>query len=63
ISFPLIYDDKSTMFSLYQVGSSFGNIPPTYVIIDTSGLVRYRIDDKFDRIEEMSNKIRELLGQ
>jgi len=63
ISFPFVLDDKSQLFNLYQVGASYGNIPPTYIIVDTTGIVRYRINDTFDKVEEMKGKIRELLGQ
>jgi peroxiredoxin len=61
ITFPLIFDQQSPLFNLYQVGGSFGNTPPTYVIIDTAGVVRYRFDAKFNRFEEIKSDIQGLL--
>lgn len=62
ISYPFIYDTDGSLFNLYEVGASFGNIPPTFVIIDTKGIVRYRIDDTFNKAPEMAAKVRELLS-
>ena len=59
ISYPFVYD--SNLFNLFQVGSSFGNFPPTYIIIDQDRIVKYRTDDVTDKIEDMKNKILELL--
>ena len=61
ITYPLIYDSTSQIFRAYQVGSQFGNVPPTYVIIDTKGIVQYRTDDKFNRTAEITEKVRALL--
>jgi peroxiredoxin len=63
ISYPLVFDDQSKLFSAYQVGPTFGNIPPSYVLIDTKGVVRFRTDDKFDQTEAISKKVSELLAQ
>ena len=62
ISYPLIFDENNSIFTLYEVGGSFGNNPPTFIIIDTKGAIRYRIDDTFNKTPEMSAKIRELLS-
>ena len=62
IGYPLIYDADGSLFNLYQVGETYGNTPPTFVIIDTKGIVRYRIDDTFNKAAEMAAKVRELLS-
>lgn len=61
ISYPFVYDQKSELFKLYQVGGSFGNNPPTYVIIDKAGVTRYRLDKEYNRFEEMKAVIDTLL--
>ena len=61
IGYPFIYDEYSSLFNSYQVGPSFGNTPPTYVIIDQQGVVQYRIDDRFNQYFEIKSKIEELL--
>jgi peroxiredoxin len=62
VAFPLVYDDSSALFHTYQVGAAFGNQPPTFIIVDGKGVVRYRIDNVFKHTEEIWNKIRELLS-
>jgi len=61
ITYPLIYDDSSTIFKAYQVGAEYGNAPPTYVIIDPNGIIQYRTDDKFNRTAEIIEKVRTVL--
>jgi peroxiredoxin len=61
ISYPCIYDAHGDIFKQYQVGPSYGNIPPSYFIIDTTGIVRYRIDNTLNRFNEMIGTIRGLL--
>ena len=62
ITFPFIYDQTGSLFNSYEVGATYGNIPPTFVIIDANGIVRYRIDAQYSRAAEMSAKVRELLA-
>jgi peroxiredoxin len=62
ISYPFIFDSDSSLFSAYQVGFGFGNLPPTYIIIDQQGIVQYRIDNQYNRFQEMKDKIDELLS-
>jgi len=61
ISYPFVYDSQGKMHKDYQVGTSYGNAPPTFIIIDQQGVVRYRIDDKFNKAEEMRAFIQNLL--
>lgn len=61
ITYPFVFDEESSLFDSYQVGPQFGNTPPTYVIIDQQGIVQYRTDDRFNRYDEMKDKIEELL--
>lgn len=63
ISYPFVYDQKSELFNLYQVGGSSGNNPPTYVIIDRAGITRYRIDREYNRFNEMKVIIDTLLSK
>ena len=62
ITYPFVYDPDATVFDLYQVGNAYGNIHPSYIIIDQEGVVRFRIDTEFDRFADMKNKIEELLA-
>ena len=61
ITYPLIYDDSSQVFKAYQVGSQYGNAPPTYIIIEPNGIIQYRVDDKFHRTAEIIEKVRAVL--
>jgi len=61
ISFPFIFDDKSPIFNKYQVGGSYGNSPPTYVLIDTKGVVKFRSDNRFNLTDSLASMIRGLL--
>jgi peroxiredoxin len=63
ISYPLVFDEQNKLFTAFQVGPTYGNIPPTYVLIDTKGIVRLRTDDRFDQAEIISTKVTELLAQ
>ena len=57
----MIFDATSKIFQSYQVGPQYGNTPPTYIIIDPKGVVRYRVDDKFNRTPEIVAAIRSVL--
>ncbi|MBP1655629.1 MAG: AhpC/TSA family [Bacteroidetes bacterium] len=61
ITYPLVYDSTSQIFQAYQVGTQYGNAPPTYIIIDTKGVIQYRVDDKFNRTSEIIAKVRDVL--
>jgi len=61
IAYPFVFDQKGDLFGLYQVGGSYGNLPPTYIIIDKSGIVKYRVDKEFNRFQEMKAVIDGLL--
>jgi peroxiredoxin len=61
ISYPFVFDPQTDLFRLYQVGSPYGNIPPTYIIIDTAGVVKYRTDNQYNRFQEMKTTIEGLL--
>jgi peroxiredoxin len=61
VSFPLVYDKRSVVWRQYQVGESYGNKPPTYIIIDKKRVVSYRTDDTFDQTERMIQIIQELI--
>ena len=61
ISYPFVFDQQSDLFRLYQVGGSYGNLPPTYIIIDKNGIVKYRKDFEYNRFQEMKSVIEELL--
>jgi alkyl hydroperoxide reductase subunit AhpC len=63
ITYPLIFDDKSPIFKKYEVGGSFGNNPPTYVLIDTKGIVKFRSDNRFNLTDSLATMIRALLPQ
>jgi peroxiredoxin len=63
VSFPLICDSESKVFNSYQVGAQFANDPPTYIIIDKKGIVRYRTDDVTKKINEMKKIIQELIAK
>lgn len=62
ISYPFIFDINGDLFDSYQVGVPYGNIPPSYIIIDTKGIIKYRIDDTFNKSKEMYEKIESLLA-
>lgn len=61
ISYSFTFDTNSALFNLYQVGASYGNYPPTYIIIDQNGIVRYRIDKEYNHFDEMKKTIQDLL--
>ena len=61
ITFPFVFDSTSALFNLYQVGSSFANNPPSDILIDTLGIVRYRWNDQTGIVQEIKSRIRELL--
>ncbi len=64
ITFPCILDEDHSVFDSYQVGfTEYGNSPPTYLIIDRKGIVRYRTDNEFNTIGAMKQKIDEILNQ
>lgn len=62
VTYPFIYDQTGLLFTLYEVGVEYGNTPPSYLIIDTNGIVRYRVDAHYNKIAEMAIKVRELLS-
>jgi peroxiredoxin len=61
LTYPFIFDDGGAIFDLYQVGSVFGNAPPTYIIIDQDGVVQYRTDNEYDTFDDMVDTIDTLL--
>lgn len=61
IQYPFLYDAGGTIHQLYQVGSQFGNIPPTYLVIDRQGIVRSRTDDMLNQTPSIIALIRTLL--
>ena len=63
ISYPFVFDQQSDFFRLYQVGGSYGNVPPSYIIIDKSGIVKYRVDREYNRVQEMKTVIEGLLSK
>jgi peroxiredoxin len=63
ISFPFIFDDKSKIFNQYEVGGAYGNNPPTYVLVDTKGIVKFRSDNKYKQTDSLAVKIQSLLLQ
>ena len=63
ISYLFVYDQTSNLNRLYEVGSTFGNNPPSYLIIDKGGIVRYRVDQKYNRFDEMKAMIEGLSKQ
>lgn len=63
ITYPLVYDPVSEVFDLYQVGHTYGNVHPSYIIIDQEGVVQFRIDTEFERFSDMKDKIEELLDR
>jgi len=62
ISYSLVYDGKGVLYQAYEVGATYGNTPPTFIIIDRQGIIRYRIDDQFNRESEMRDTIRQWLA-
>jgi peroxiredoxin len=61
ITYPFAFDASGTLFNDYQVGLHFGNIPPAYLIIDQNGTVRYRLDNQYNRFQDMKDSISALL--
>jgi peroxiredoxin len=61
ISYPLVFDAQGKMYKDYEVGAAYGNTPPTFIIIDPQGVIRYRIDDQFGRALEMKEEIKRWL--
>lgn len=62
LTYPFVYDDGS-IFNLYQVGNTFQNIPPTYIIIDQNGVVHYRTDGDYNTIGIINDTIGFLLEE
>ena len=63
LTYPFVFDEGGPVFNLYQIGSFFGNIPPTYIIIDQDGVVRYRTDNEYDTFDAMHEKIETLINE
>jgi len=61
ITYPFIFDENNDIFDSFQIGSEFGNTPPTFIIIDREGIIQYRTDNEFDTIWDIKSKIEELL--
>jgi len=55
---PYVQDTDGSIFSAYEVA-----LPPTYLILDQDGIVRYRTDEipNFD-VDAMKQKVEELIG-
>jgi hypothetical protein len=56
LGYPLVLDDRKTIFSLYEVGSA-----STYLIVDALGVIRYR-KVEFDQ-RTIFSQMRMLLSQ
>ena len=63
LTYPFVFDDGGSIFDLYQVGSLFGNSPPTYIIIDQDGVVQYRTDNEYQTFDAMHDMIETLLEE
>lgn len=63
IAYSLVYDVKGVLYKDYEVGTAYGNIPPTFIIIDRQGVIRYRIDDQFNRASEIRDTVRQWLKE
>lgn len=61
ITCSMVYDNQGVLTKDYEVGAAYGNTPPTFIIIDPQGIIRYRIDNQFNKAQEMLNTIRLLL--
>jgi len=63
ITYPFVYDEGDALFESYQVGENYGNTPPTYLIIDKKGNVRYRTDNLYNQFDEMKILVGELIHE
>jgi peroxiredoxin len=63
ITYSLVYDGKGVLYKDYEVGAAYGNTPPTFIIIDRQAIIRYRIDDQFNKALEMKDTIRQWLKE
>jgi hypothetical protein len=63
ITYPMAFDSTGSAFGAFQVGASFGNAPPTYLLIDKSGIVRYRSDGVYYLAGVISAKITDLIAE
>lgn len=63
ITYPVVFDSTGGTFSTYKVGISFGNPPPSYLLIDKKGIVRYRTDAQYNVTGVIDTKISELLAE
>lgn len=63
IAYPMVFDSTSQVFTSYRVGSGYGNIVPTCILVDKRGVVRYRTDGVFNTVNEISGTIGELLAE
>ncbi len=61
IGYPFVYDNGGAVHKDYQVGAVYGNTPPTFIIVDQWGTIRYRIDDQFNKAAEMATFIQGLI--
>jgi peroxiredoxin len=64
IFYPFVFDGQGKMHKDYEVGPGYTTDPPTYIIIDQQGIVRYRTDGKpaLNKAEEMRNFIQGLIS-
>jgi alkyl hydroperoxide reductase subunit AhpC len=63
ITYPMVLDSLGQVFSQYRVGSVYGNVVPTCVLVDKQGVVRHRTDGVFNTVAPLSAKITELLAE
>jgi alkyl hydroperoxide reductase subunit AhpC len=63
ITYPMVLDSLGQVFSPYRVGSVYGNVVPTCILVDKKGVVRYRTDGVFNTVTPLSAKITELLAE
>jgi len=63
ISYPMVFDTTGQVSSLFRAGAVFGNQPPTYVLVDKKGIVRFRSDGEFNKVVQLSDSITVLLGE
>jgi hypothetical protein len=63
LGYPMVFDSTGRVSSLYRSGIAHGNNPPTYILIDKKGIVRFRSDGVFNKVLQISDSITVLLGE